>query len=261
MEYVDAAYKNFRFPVHFHDTFVIQHVSQGVDWCCGNELEAKSGQVFIHTPGAAHTGGTAQDHTLRYQAIYPSSHLLEELTGIRHEEISRRQTWILDRPVATRRIRRLLEKFGAHCETTSSEQAPSERQSKRLLKTVFETLLDNLPDLAIAREENRETPILHKMQQAHDYLVLHAERDVTTDELSAACELSPFHLIRSFRNCFGITPRQFLLSQRIARAKQLIASGSTVASAAHACGFADQSHLCRYFKRVTGYQPSRLRVS
>lgn len=102
-------------------------------------------------------------------------------------------------------------------------------------------------------------PVLAKLEAARDYLSQHYVRDVTTAELSSVCRLSEFHLIRSFRRHFGITPRQFLISRRVAEARRLIASGMTLAGAAFECGFSDQSHLSRYFKKVTGYTPGQLR--
>ena len=93
---------------------------------------------------------------------------------------------------------------------------------------------------------------------ARDYL--HDQRDgpVTLAELAAVTGLSRFHLNRAFRAAFGIPPHAYLLQLRVARARQLIASGVTLSSAAAEAGFADQSHMTRIFTRQFGYPPSAL---
>ena len=252
MEYVEAEYQNYRFPVHFHDTFVIQLVETGVDWCSGNEAAARSGQVFVHTPGAPHTGGTLEKSRLRYRAIYPGANLYEKLTGRTLSESGQPATWITENEAVVRRFRKFLNK----CSSPGKKSDVSDSR-ERELTSVLNTLME-------ARSTSRrfleqKTPVHKKMLQARQYLHQNFARDVTTDELASVSDLSKFHLIRCFRDHFGITPRQFLLSQRVANAKQLISNGMTVLEAAYACGFADQSHFSRYFKKISGYSPGKLR--
>jgi len=127
---------------------------------------------------------------------------------------------------------------------------------ERTLKNVFEMILR---EYASHRPELGDTPNFQKMLAAREYLLANFERDVTTVELSEFCGVSQYHLIRSFRRQFGITPRQFLISHRVSMAKKLIASGSSVTSAAYSTGFSDQSHLNRYFKKITSYSPRKMK--
>ncbi len=56
------------------------------------------------------------------------------------------------------------------------------------------------------------------------------------------------------------TPHQFLQKMRIERAKLLLGDGKlSLASVASACGFSDQSHMTRFFKRYLGTTPARYR--
>lgn len=257
-EFVDMRLSGHRFPLHFHDTFVIQLVKDGTDWCCGNDLTAGKNEVFIHSPGAPHTGGTANSEGLTYQAIYPSKRLFHELTGADITDLATSPaTWVMNKPDIVKRVRSLFH----DCETknTVANSAPPRQAGLRMrsgLRNVFESLLDERT--ASSETVGSQKPIFETMLTARQYLVDHFDQDVTTEELSAVCGVSAFHLIRSFKNHFGITPRQFLISQRVAKAKRLLATGMQVAAAAQACGFSDQSHLCRYFKKVTGYTPSRM---
>lgn len=248
MEYIHYDLGSHRFPVHFHDTFVIQQVLTGSDWCCNTNLLAETGDVYVHFPFAAHTGGTLNSKRLVYRAIYPDQHTFCRLTGIENSEI----------PVGEAMVSRNRTLCGAlsdlfqRCERGFDSAADEES-----LRSVFELVLmeykANAPTLVEA------TSNYEKVLSARSYLLKNFRRDVTSDELSSVCDVSPFHLIRSFRRQFGITPRQFLISHRISMAKKQICSGASVASAAHSTGFADQSHLARYFKKITNYSPRELK--
>lgn len=54
-----------------------------------------------------------------------------------------------------------------------------------------------------------------------------------------------------------MTPLAFLIDLRIASARTLLADRVAPAEVAAACGFADQAHLTRTFKRAVGTTPAR----
>jgi AraC family transcriptional regulator len=66
------------------------------------------------------------------------------------------------------------------------------------------------------------------------------------------------HLTRAFTRHFGMTPSLFRQRARLARATALLAEGRCGTEAAHAAGFADQSHLIRIMRRETGFTPGQL---
>jgi AraC-like DNA-binding protein len=76
-------------------------------------------------------------------------------------------------------------------------------------------------------------------------------------ELAEAAGLSRFELVRRFRAQTGLTPHAFQVNLRVARARSMLASGDPPAAVAAACGFADQPHLTRTFRRAVGVTPAR----
>ena len=79
---------------------------------------------------------------------------------------------------------------------------------------------------------------------------------LSLDELAQSAGVSRFHFARSFKKSTGVTPHQFVLSQRVERAKQLLLEGDLpLREIAQSTGFADQSHLTRQFRRLTGATP------
>jgi AraC family transcriptional regulator len=85
-------------------------------------------------------------------------------------------------------------------------------------------------------------------------------RRITLAELSEMTRLHPSSLARGFRLETGVTIGDYLNRIRVRHACRLIAEHSTsLADIADACGFADQSHMTRVFKSITGIAPGGLR--
>jgi AraC family transcriptional regulator len=88
------------------------------------------------------------------------------------------------------------------------------------------------------------------------------EGDLRLDELACEAGLSTSHFIRSFRQSTGKTPYQFLLDWRVQRAQTLMRDPrASLAEVASSTGFANQHHLARVFRRITGTTPSTYRRS
>lgn len=86
--------------------------------------------------------------------------------------------------------------------------------------------------------------------------------DISIADLARACNLSEGAFLRAFRKTVGKTPYQFLLQERVQKARDLLAFSSlSLSEIAAACGFADQSHFSRIFSRVVGTAPGTWRRS
>ncbi len=88
------------------------------------------------------------------------------------------------------------------------------------------------------------------------------EGDLGLDELACEAGLSTSHFIRSFRESTGKTPYQFLLDRRVQRAQTLMRDPRTsLTEVARSSGFANQHHLARIFRHITGISPTTYRRS
>jgi AraC-like DNA-binding protein len=83
---------------------------------------------------------------------------------------------------------------------------------------------------------------------------------LTLDEVALAAGLSPFHLLRVFRQSIGVTPHQYLMRQRLMHALRLLRdTGRPVTDVAYDTGWADLSNFNRAFRREFGCSPRALR--
>ena len=74
-------------------------------------------------------------------------------------------------------------------------------------------------------------------------------------DMARHARLSPWHLLRTFAEGVGLTPRAYAIQRRIMLAHALMIDGRSVESAASASGFVDRSHLARHFKRNLAITP------
>ncbi|MEO1593102.1 MAG: helix-turn-helix transcriptional regulator, partial [Cyanobacteria bacterium J06632_22] len=74
--------------------------------------------------------------------------------------------------------------------------------------------------------------------------------------------MSQFHFGRLFKQSLNLSPYQYLLRQRVERAKQLLKqTDNPVSEIALECGFNSHSHLGRKFRQLTGVTPKTYRAS
>src|SRR5215475_1526073 len=86
------------------------------------------------------------------------------------------------------------------------------------------------------------------------------EDDLSLDEMAQSVGLSTAHFARMFRKSTGKTPHQFVLHQRIERAKVMLrVPGARVLDIAVACGFKTQQHFAQVFRDVCRVSPTDYR--
>jgi AraC family transcriptional regulator len=96
----------------------------------------------------------------------------------------------------------------------------------------------------------------------NDYVKAHLDQSISLNDLAGALALSRYHFARGFREAMGVTPHEFVLRQRVARAQLLLRrTRAPLHEIASACGFADQSHMTRVFKKQLGLTPGQYRLA
>jgi AraC-like DNA-binding protein len=234
VETLEARDLRLQYDRHFHDTYAFGIVLRGVERCqVGRSLNFyEPGTVPMFNPGEVHDGGPARPEGWSYRMVYVDP---RQVAGERSFPCQAR------RDVPARQ--RTLELFDAI--DTGSELGIEET-----LAAALDTLLDKRPwtdkgdvDLKRVRERIDEE----------------CGEPLRLRDLSALAGVSPTRLLRAFAATYGLSPHRYQQSRRIARARRLIVTGLPLAEVAAACGYADQSHLNRWFLRVHGTTPGRFR--
>ncbi len=96
--------------------------------------------------------------------------------------------------------------------------------------------------------------------QALEYINTHLGENLSLSAIAAELHMSHYYFCRLFKRSMGITPHQYLIQQRVERAKQLLQCPElTVTAVALQTGFSSQSHLSKHFRKQTGLTPQQFR--
>jgi AraC-like DNA-binding protein len=107
-----------------------------------------------------------------------------------------------------------------------------------------------------ARAPIRDEGIARRLQEI---FLENFDRQLEVGAISRELGRNPSHLGRAFKNLFGCSPGEFLRRVRFQAAMRQLTSDKKIIMIACDCGFADESHFCRIFKRYSGYSPSEWR--
>ena len=236
------------FPRHSHEEFTVGTFETGngklgyrrASW------HAYDGSVLAVPPDEVHTAEPLPGQGWTYRAMYPSTSLMSAALG--HGSKTDVPAFfgqpIYDDPSLARTL------AFVH---TMLESGAQSFDAESLLVTTLHALVarhgDALPPTP------RDTPIARIVQTARAYLHAHYASPIKLASLAAVCSTSPFHLVRCFTEVLGMPPHAYLTQIRANRARALLVQGEAVSGVAYQCGFCDQSHLTRTFKRLFGVTP------
>jgi AraC-like DNA-binding protein len=93
------------------------------------------------------------------------------------------------------------------------------------------------------------------------YIHSNLDKKLTLEAVAKVCGYSAWHFARLFRQTTGLTLRRYVTEVRLGEARQLLSTSEiAIAEVAQRCGFVDQSHLSRLFRKYVGKTPARFRA-
>lgn len=254
IETLRAHFEGHAYDPHWHDSYLVGVTEQGVQQfnCRRARHQSTPGKVFMLEPGDIHDGEAPTEDGFTYRMLY------------------------LDPQWLTREISTLFDKAPDHGELGFAHTLTTDATLARATALAFETLhhgelkivrqtaLDGLLERLTTHlhwrarygDDPRLPQVAHK---AREYLHAHAHEDIGLDQLALATGVDRFRLTRAFKAAFGIAPHAYLVQLRLASARRMLARGEQPATVAMALGFADQSHLGRWFMRAYGLTPALYR--
>ncbi|HEY9643900.1 MAG TPA: AraC family transcriptional regulator [Coleofasciculaceae cyanobacterium] len=100
-----------------------------------------------------------------------------------------------------------------------------------------------------------------QLLQVLEYISEHLSQEIKLADLAALLDMSQFHFSHLFKQSVGTAPYQYLLQQRVERAKQLLKqTDQSIMDIAFQCGFSSHSHLSKQFRQLTGMTPKAYRT-
>jgi AraC family transcriptional regulator len=98
-----------------------------------------------------------------------------------------------------------------------------------------------------------------QLRRVMDFVEEHLDRDLSLARLAGVAGVSASHLKTLFRRSTGLPVHEYVVQRRVERARALLLEGELPASqVALEAGFAHQSHMARWMRRLLGVTPTAL---
>lgn len=247
-----ARYSRQRLALHSHPTYVLALIVDGaLRFRCDTEtLVAPTGSVCLINPDQVQTGEAASEAGWSYLSAYVPVSVFVDAGNRSHPKNERPR---FARQVLTDEATvRLVAGFFAGVRSAPPSLARSE------------LLLGCLSSL-VEREATKPMPAtkhvdLKLVRGAKEILAESFGSSVQIDELAQPLGVTGFHLTRVFKKSTGLALHAWLVQYRAERARAMLLGGAPIADTAVACGFADQPHMTRWFRRLFGMTPGDVRT-
>ncbi|GAB3102279.1 helix-turn-helix domain-containing protein [Lysobacter terrae] len=215
---------------------------------------AKTGEIWL-IPAGAHYVGRALGGSIAYAEYHISQAWLRALVGDKPQTSALRPLMKLRDPLLHGLTGRLIQLGN-----------DNDDMSGMLRESIAQVLgLHLLREYAIRAPADLSSDAGPKLsgrsrKRLEDYIVSHLDQHLSIDELAALAGMTPHHLIAAFRRSFGMTPLQYVISQRLQVACTLLESTrQDIMTIALATGFSSHSHLTSAFKQRFGITPRQFR--
>jgi AraC family transcriptional regulator of adaptative response/methylated-DNA-[protein]-cysteine methyltransferase len=148
---------------------------------------------------------------------------------------------------------------GIYCRPSCAARRPK-RENVRFFSTPAEAAAAGFRACKRCRpDEPPADPAKARARAARDHLEAHLDETVTLAELAAVVGGSPHHLQRTFKRCFGVSPKQYVNARRLERFRRLVREEGSVTDAVYEAGFVDGSQLYGQAGERLGMTPGRFR--
>ena len=99
------------------------------------------------------------------------------------------------------------------------------------------------------------------IQEAINYMERNYQRELSVEELADVCKLNRSYFSKLFKDSMGCPPQEFLIRLRLAHAADLMkGTRKSIGDIAARCGYPNQLHFSRAFKKRYGISPREWRL-
>ncbi|MBD2234282.1 AraC family transcriptional regulator [Phormidium tenue] len=243
------------FAKHMHEAYTIglNHGGLGGFFYRGGNHCAYPGSFnFIH-PGEVHTGQVQGDQGWGFRNLYISVPKMQAVLAQLEWTSPGLPFFAIAPNTDVDAVGQAI--FSRLFIALSRPALPLEQDS--LLLELIAYLIDRYGDRQ--RRWQSSQPTSQAIAQAQTYLKAHYAKSISVETLAQRVGLSPYYLIRSFRQQVGLPPHSYQRHWQLVQAKRSLHTAQSIVDIAIAHGFYDQSHLNRAFKQAFGVTPGQYR--
>jgi len=252
IEALRAHFTGHAYDPHWHDSYLIGVTEQGVQQFHSRRRQHRSrpGTVFMLEPEELHDGDAINEQGFTYRMLYLSPQQIAQHLNPAGRDAPPSPALQF---AATLRDDRSLAYAVWHAFEALWHNHPA-LIKEAVLDRLFSQLTPHQQNFLPDRHPDKDTVLA---LQARDWLIAHHAENPGLAQMAQQLQVDRFRLSRLFQAHWGLPPHAWLVQWRLSQARRQLAQGQPVADVAAALGFADQSHLGRWFKRACQLTPSR----
>ncbi|MEO4046534.1 AraC family transcriptional regulator [Pseudomonas sp. CAU 1711] len=243
VERIEAYFSGHGYEPHRHDTYAIGRTLSGVQSFRyrGAMRHSLPGGALVLHPDELHDGQAGTEEGFRYRMLYIDPVLIQQALG------GKPLPFIAGGLSEDARLLRATESFmrAMECSLESLEEEDAIHDLAQALATVA------------GQPRGRRAFDYPAAERARAYIHDMRGASITMEELERVSGRERCSLSRDFRALFGTSPYRYVTMRRLDICRELLRAGSSLADAALAAGFYDQSHMTRHFARGFGLSPAR----
>ncbi|MEF2246146.1 MULTISPECIES: AraC family transcriptional regulator [unclassified Paenibacillus] len=225
------------------------------------EFKVKPGNVFIIRPLVYHAVQVNQESVYRRTILSVEENYFGALLESDQEIVAIVQSWFPQDDIVSLEMTlesRDLLKIQDILQSAERELKEKKKGYELFVKTLLTQLILLLgrtkeSSVSVERASTEMREITTRMME---HIVEHCCDRIDMSALAEQFHISKSYMFKIFKMFTGYTPYQYLMLERIARAKQMLhAENVTITQIAARTGFNDSSHFIRTFKEATGMTP------
>lgn len=247
IEYISIENQTTSFPKHFHETFCISLIHQGVEQIDfeNQSLFTEAGSISITNPYEIHANPLIDSDTkLKFDTIYISNEVVKMILGGKSIKFSNRQ-------IASDKANKLFLQVKDAIDTKDEE----------IIKAHLSEFLQVLKQYSEEYEKEYAGMQYQDFTHIIDYINRSICEKLSLEELARLANINKFGFAKKFKASTGMTPINYVLMRKIFSSKKLITTDSELTTIAYQYHFSDMAHFSKTFKRFVGISPRKYQES
>lgn len=229
------------FPKHFHETFCISYIHNGIEQIDleHQNIYSEKGSITITNPYEIHSNPIIDSSSIiEFETIYISKDLMKYL-------YKGQNVVFFNRKINNLKLNQLFFQLKNAIELNNI-------QKTELVLKEFTNILK--PYSQFKKEEYSELNY-NSFQNINSFIDENIQSKFNLDDLSKVVHLNKFGFAKKFKASTGMTPMNYILMKKIFSSKKLITPNSDLTQIAFDYEFSDLSHFSNTFKRYVGVSP------
>ncbi len=247
LEYINIEKQTTAFPKHYHETFCISLIHQGIEEIEFDDynLFSEAGTISITNPYEIHANPlVCSDNPVKFDTIYMSNDLMKYL-------LNGNAIIFKNKQVQNIKANRLFE----HVKQTI------DYKDAKAIENALQQFVHSLKHHAKVYEDEYAEPDLHDLNPIKLYIENEIHSKFNLDELSRMANINKFGFSRKFKILTGMSPMNYILMRKVFSCKNIIDKDSELTEIAFQYNFADMAHFSKTFKRYIGISPKAYKES